>query len=295
MAQTNPSDVFQLEVVAALVSEQLFANATLLNTGYIADGRKTAIRDGMADKIIFPKEVIVGANTGVRTNPKTGTPLTGDKLQFDKDEETVQYKMVPYDMDQTALSMLSALTDPNQFMADRVRTLVDVHIQKALIDKGVAGGTAYTEDATATTDVKRLKKAVNKCFGEKRNAFGAPLLVAHTNVVHDLEVSDEFMKVGLYNPNGPGLVNTGQITHIAGINILALDSVPVTNGLYSNLILLPGAIEFWPNEELGYGEQRIGHTTTWMLDWWFSYATHISARKPLGVIAYQCVSSLDQA
>lgn len=292
MAITGPSDIFSIQAVGALVSEQTWYNTALLRTGYIGDARATAIRDEKSSTVLFPKGVTVDANSGVQANGRAGSAVTADKIDIDYDTETVYSKIVAMDVDQRAMEMLAAMVDPNAYLADEVTKRIQEHLVSRILACGVAGGTAFT-DALGTASIKGIWRAITENFGEWRTAFGPPLCIIHSKCLYDLEADESIMKAGTYGIGRMDL-SQGQIVQYGGINFLPCDSVSTTGTTtYQNLIVLPNALQLWNGEDLWYGEQRLAHTSCWQLDWGFAYATHLSARKPTGCIKYLCASSLD--
>lgn len=297
MAYTAPSDLFIPEIVGALADERLFKKNTLLKSGYIGDARNSAIVDGTGETIKFPKFVEVGGNLGVQTNAQTGTAVTADKFDMSFDPETVAHKIVAYDMEEYVVASLAKLADANSYMADEVVKRVDNHVQDALISCAETAATAlsmvYTAGGTGTETTwswNSMVEAGVNLWGEY--AFGGPsLLVCHPNVAYDIFTSNEAKQVGTFG--GPGSVQTGQVYFLAGKAILPLASITSTAGVYNNLVLQPGTLQFYPMTGIGYHEQRKAHTTLWQLDWDFAYATHFSRNKPYGGFIYKCISSLD--
>lgn len=292
MPQTSPSDVFNWEVVVGLVDERLFANTTLLNSGYIGDASNSASRSPKGDTITVVRTVPVAGNKGVQVNARTGAPVDADKVSFDSDEYPVVSRILAYDMDERAMAIMANLRDPNEFMADEVVKLANVHIQNALIAAGVTGGLEYV-DPVGVANWKGIRKATTTKWGEKQNQFGKPLLVCHSRVMYDISTTEEAMKAGIFGING--VVESGQVYQFAGVNLMQLDSITQNqDGTYNNLILLPNALQFYNDEGgMGYHEQRKAHTTTWQLDWDFSFAAFLSKQKPIGCIVYKVASSLD--
>ena len=283
--QTNPSDVFNSQVVIGLVDERLFANTTLLNSGYIGDARNSASISPKGDKVTVVRSVPVEANNKVQTNPRTGTAVAADTVKFDSDDYDVISKILAYDMDERAMQIMANVADPNQFMADEVVKLADAFIQKHLIDAGVAGGIPYPE-ASGKANWKGLRRAVTKAWGEK-NQNSTPLAIVHPDVMFDISTSEG----GVFA--GTSSIESGKVYSFAGMNFMQLEAIPKSGDVYSNLILLPNALMFFSDREMGYHEQRKAHTTTWQMDWDFAFAGFLTKAKPTGCIVYQAGSTID--
>lgn len=292
MAQMNPSDVYQWEVVAGLVDERLFPKTLLLNSGYVGDARTSASMSPKGDTITVIKSVQVDGNLGVQTNPRTGNAVTADTVKFDSDTYTVESRIMAYDMDERAIGIMANAVDPNQYMADEVIKLMSGHIQKGLIDKGVAGGMAFADDA-GIINFRGIRKAMTAKWGEKIDDLGQPLMILHPNVMYDLLCSEEVQKVGTFGGNS--VIQNGEIVRFAGLNLMQLAQVPQVNGVYQNLIVTKGALQLFKDEGLKYYENHKAHTTTWQMDWAFSFCAFMTEQKPTGVIKYQVPSTLDAA
>jgi hypothetical protein len=292
MAQTSPSDVFQFEVVLGLVDERLFDFTTLLNSGYVGDARNGAQMNVKGDTVTVIKSVTVPANLGVQTNPRTGNAVTADKVEFDSDEYTVNSKILAYDMDQRAMRILQNATDPNAYMADEVMKRSSINIQAALLAAGVADGLEHV-DSVGVANWKGLRKAVTLKWGEKQDMLGPPLLICHPNVMFDISTTEEAMKSGVFGLNG--VIESGKVYTFAGLNLMQLGAVTSNgDGTYNNLIVTPGALQYFQDEQIGYHEQRKAHTTTWQMDWDFSYAAWLSAQQPTGAIVYKVASAIGE-
>lgn len=292
MAQMSPSDVYQWEVVAGLVDERLFPNTTLLNSGFVGDARSGAQMSPKGDTITVIKSTKVSGNLGVQTNPRTGNAVTADKVEFDSDTYAVLSKILAYDMDERAMRIMANAVDPNQYMADEVIKLMSGHIQAALINAGVSGGMAFQDDASII-NFRGIRKAMTAKWGEKMDQLGSPLMILHPNVMYDLLCSEEVQKVGVFGGNS--VIQNGEIVKFAGLNLMQLAQVPNVNGVYQNLIVTPGALQLFKDEGLRYYENHKAHTTTWQMDWAFSYCAFMTERKPTGVITYQVPSTMDAA
>lgn len=292
MPQMSPSDVYQWEVVAGLVDERLFPNTNLLNSGYIGDARNGAEMSPKGDTITVMKSKVVSGNLGVQANPRTGSAVTPDKVEFDSDTYAVISKILAYDMDERAMKIMANAVDPNQYMADEVVKLMSGHIQQALIAAGVTGGSAFL-DGFGQVNFKGIRRAMTALWGEKLDMLGAPLMVLHPNCMYDLLCSEEVQKVGTFG--GQSVIQNGKVIQFAGLNLMQLAQIPQVDGVYQNLILTPKALQLFKDEGLRYYENHKAHTTTWQLDWAFSYAAFMTEQKPTGVIKYQVASTLDPA
>lgn len=292
MAQTSPADVFQFEVVAGLVDERLFDFTTLLNSGYVGDARANAQTNVKGDTITVIKATTVEANLGVQVNPRTGSAVTPDKVEFDSDEYTMVSKILAYDMDQRAMRLMEQVADPNEFMANEVLKLQRSNIQNALLAAAVSGGIEFI-DAVGVANWKGFRRAVTTAWGEKQDALGAPLLIVHPNVMYDITCTEEAMKAGVFGLNG--VIESGKVYTFAGLNLMQLGAVTQDEGTgkYNNVILTKDALQYYQDEEIGYHEQRKAHTTTWQLDFDFSYAAWLSEQKPTGAIVMPLASSID--
>jgi hypothetical protein len=291
MAQTSPSDVFQYEVVLGLVDERLFDFTTLLNSGYVGDARTSAQMNVKGDTVTVIKSVVVDANLGVQVNPRSGSAVTADKVEFDSDDYTVNSKILAYDMDQRAMRILQNAVDPNSYMADEVMKRSSINIQAALLAAGVADGLEYI-DTVGIANWKGLRRAVTLKWGEKQDALGPPLLICHPNVMFDITCTEEAMKSGVFGVNG--VIESGKIYTFAGLNLMQLGAVTQNEDeTYNNLIVTPGALQYFQDEQIGYYEQRKAHTTTWQLDWDFAYAAWLSEQKPNGAIVYKVATAID--
>lgn len=290
MAQMSPSDVYQWEVVVGLVDERLFPNTLLLNSGYVGDARSGAQMNVKGDKITVIKSVKVGSNLGVQNNPRTGSAVTADKIEFSSDEYDVLSRILAYDLDERAMKIMANAADPNTYMADEVLKLMSAHIQKGLIDAGVAGGMPF-EDQAGVINFKGIRKAMTAKWGEKIDSMGSPLLILHPNVMYDLLCSEEVQKVGTFGGNS--VIQNGEIVRFAGLNLMQLAQVPVVDGVYQNLIVTKNALQLFKDEQMRYYENHKAHTTTWQLDWAFSFCAFMTEQKPTGVIKYQVPSTMD--
>lgn len=290
MPQMSPSDVYQWEVVAGLVDERLFPRTTLLNSGYVGDARSSAQMSPKGDTVTVIKSVKVNENLGVQNNPRTGSPVAADKVKFDSDTYAVLSKILAYDLDDRALKIMANAVDPNQYMADEVIKLMSGHIQSALIGAGVSGGSAF-EDGAGVINFKGIRKAITAKWGENADIMGSPLLILHPNVMYDLLCSEEVQKVGTFG--GQSVIQSGQIVQFAGLNLMQLAQVPQIDGVYQNLIVTRDSLQLFKDEGLQYFENHKAHTTTWQLDWAFSYCAFMTEQKPTGVIKYQVPSTMD--
>ena len=289
MALTKPSDVFIPEIIGALANEILLSKDSLLSSGYIQDARTVAFRDGTGSKVVFPK---IETNTAaVVADPQDGNTVDAGSFTMGTDEEPVVDKIVAMDiLDKTIKAMANGQLDPNAYVANFVAKKIRLNVQTALLAAGAASASKYT-DPKGLGNWDGLMLAASRYWGEY--AYDEPpLLVAHSKVVTDLVMSEEAKKAGLYG--GAPVVQSGQLMTFAGKNILPLDSVPAVNGKYQNLILRRDALSLWNQVDVQYGEQRKAHTTLWQMDWWFSYAVHLSADVPVGCIVYEVPALLDQ-
>lgn len=291
MAMTRPSDIFQPEVVCGLVDERLFAETSLLSSGYIVDARKNVSANVKGDKITVIRTEEVLTNKGVQTNARDGVALDADALKFASDEYNVSSKMVCYDMDEFAMTLLNQIKDANAHVAGEVMQRSAAHIQEALINAGVQGGIEFA-DRENTISWKGLRRAITKSWGEKMDKLGAPLLIVHPNVMYDLTCTEQAMKSGLFGGNS--IITSGKIYQFAGLNVMQLSAIPLVGDKYQNLIITPNALNYYQDEAMGYFEQRKAHTTLWQLDWDFRYAAWLSKNRPNGAIVYQVASKIDE-
>lgn len=291
MAQMSPSDVFQPEIVVGLVEERLFDKTTLLDSGYIGDARKNVRTNVTGDKITVIRSVPVASNKNVQVNPRTGTPVEADKFKFESSDYDVVSRILAYDLDERAMNTLASVKDPDAHMAETVLKLASSHIQTSLINVGISGGEQFV-DAIGSANWRGLRKAVTRIWGDKMDDLGKPLCILHPNVMYDLSCTEEAQKSGIFGTNGTiqnGIVYTG----FAGMNFMQLSAVPNVDGVYQNLIITPEALQFYADEGMGYYEQRKAHTTTWQIDWDFSFCSFKPPAQPNGVIVYEVPSTMD--
>lgn len=289
MAQTSPSNVFSPQVVVDLVSEQLFPKTTLLNSGYIKDARANANTNVKGDQITVIRQEKVDANLGVQGNPRTGAPVTPDRIQMTSDTHNLVSKMLAYDMDDRAMTLLNQVGDANQFMADEVLKLIRSHVQSALIGAGM-GTTLTYEEIAGGVNWRGLRRCLTRNWGENNDSLGVPLFICHPDVMFDLTCTEEARKTGIFG--GSSIIESGSVYKFAGLNVMQLGSVEKTADVYHNLIVLPGALNYYQDEGIGYSEQKLAHTTTWQMDWDFMYAAFLSQQAPIGCIKYDCVSTI---
>lgn len=291
MAVTVPSDIFSPELVAQLASEQAFESIPLLQSGYINDARTNAVKSGAGDTISFPFTKDVVGNAKVQTNPRNGTQVTSDSLALGFEDVPIESRIMSFANDEKALRKLAQFKDPDQYMADLYKQYMSEHIQDAMV--ATANTTTLEEDLAGPVTLAGIKKAIIKKWGDKANQF-TPLVVLHSNVAYDLEVSTELTNA---RTNGGDALQSSPIMNVAGINWMMLDAVPVTTAdvpdTFSNFILAPGAIDLWMDPSAdGYGEMRRERSTTWVSDFWFEFATHLAKSNPAKVIRLKTTSSL---
>ena len=291
MANTAVTDIVSPQIVAAIVNAKLYYKVPLLQTGYVTDARQSAVRDGTNTAVQFPKINSKAVQLGVQANARDGSQVTADAFEIGFDAETIASKIISYANDEKALRMASQMQDANQWLAEDVMKQMRGNIHAALIAKGVSGGQAYDDPVNVIT-VGGLKKAIASLWGEGAFDGGAPLLIAHSNVVFDLESSEEVTKTGLYGfVNGNG-VAMGEVTMVAGIAVMKSDQVSKSGADYQNIIVKPGALELWIDTDLRGDTMRRERSTTYVTDYWFDYATHVAQTNPIGVIKYLVESTL---
>ncbi len=216
--------------------------------------------------------------------------MTADKEQFSSFEVDIEDDMLAYDLDTKAMRMMARLADPNTALADRVVYKANLHIQKAIIAAGEAAGIVYKDPEGAMT-WNGIRRGLTKSWGEK-NDVGIPLNIVHPNVMHDLITSDEAKKSLIFG--GKETIESGTIYQFAGTKVMQLGSITKNaDGTYNNLIVLPGMLQFWNDEDLQFGVQRRSKTTTYELDWWFSFCAFVKKSTPTGVIVFQAPATLD--
>ncbi len=284
---TAPSAIWNPAAVAQLAYEQVFDTINLLRSGYIADARATAIRDEASGTIYFPYAEDVAENLGVQTNPQDGTPVVSDKTKIAFEDVTTLPKILSFENDAKALAKIQRFTSPDQFMARLVMNKMQKGIQNSLVTTANTTTLSFTDNQPTAT-VSQIKRALIETYGDKAAEL-PPLVVLHSRCAWDIEQSEEVQKLGVYG----NILRPGAITNVAGINFMMNDSVTVTgtgqSATYTNLIILPDAVELWMEQTMAYGEQRIPRTTAWVSDWWWEYATHLARgviSNKRGVVKY---------
>ncbi len=291
MAQTNPSDIVDFDVVGDMAYDFLLANVSLLESGFVESGNLTGIYNEITGTVTFPKVTAIG-DLGVQTNPKSGTPVAADKFTISSDTETVFDDIVAYDIDDKTVRMLAGFPrvgDAEQFMAQQVAKLFQIRIQSKVITAAETT-TLVTADSAGTASWDAIMGSTVVNWGE--HAWDSDsVLIAHSKVVLDLLKGDEAKQGGVYQPNS--VISSGKLMDFAGHTVMPLDAITRdgTTGKYNNLIVRRGALKYFNIIGINHGMIRKAHTTTWQLDWWMSHVAHLMADLPLGVIKYQVGAS----
>lgn len=294
MAITGTGDVFSPQVIADIVTKQLYAATPLLGTGYVSDARANAIRGGDNTTVLFPYIKGGDANAGVQANPRDGNAVTPDEFAISYGSETIYSKIVSYMSDEKALRMAAQTTDPNTWVAMDVIKRMRATLHAALIASGqaaaVAASSTYTEP-TNQASIRGIKKAITKLWGEHAYDDGTPLCICNSKVADDLQNSTEVAQTGVYGYSAS--VPVGNVFQISGVAFFVSDHITVSDTKYPNLIVMPGALQLWADMALGSGQQRKPGTTAIVSDWWFEYATHTRTTLPVPAIEYICAATAD--
>lgn len=292
MAITAPGDVFSPQVIAAVVTRQLYALTPLLNTGYVADARTSAIRGGDNTSVLFPYIKRADAALGVQVNPRTGSAVTADEFTISYDSANLVSKIISYENDEKALRMAAQTEDPDAWLAMDVIKQMRAKVQLDIIAAGLTGAYDVTPGENQAT-IKGILKAITSVWGEHAYDDGAPLCILNSKVAYDLQTSTEVAQTGLYGFNTGG-VPTGTVFQIAGINFFVSDQIASSDDRYENLIVMPGALELWADMRIDSGVQRKPGTTAYVSDFWFEYACHLRYTLPVPAISYNVGATIDQ-
>jgi hypothetical protein len=296
MAIITPSDVFQPEFIGDTAIEILFSKTDLLTSGFIADARAMGAFADSADDIKFPK--YTGMGSDAQDLPEDGSAVTPDEITMGYDSESSIDKIIPYRWTQKALETAlrggqKAPGSVEKMIAMAVAQKSKKAIQASLITCATTAATAASQvytDPAGTSTYAGLLRTEYGYFGEYAGD-GDTLAVMHPNCVYDLLLTPEVQKAQVYG--APPSVVSGKVTMLAGKAILPLSAVPVTAGVYSNLILRRNVLSLYPLRDLTYQEQAIALSDAWNTWFTFRYAAHCAKDLPVGCITYKATSSLD--
>ena len=293
MATITPGDLFVPEVVGQIATEILYAKTPLLASGYVDDATNAGAFDAGGNTIKFPKFTADGA-LGVQALPDSASAVTPDEITMSYDSETVVSNIIAYQWTGAALEDALRSANVSGFIAQTVAKKSAAAIQTALLTEAATTSLTFTEDAFVT--YKGLLKAKYTNWGEYASD-AEPLAIMHSKVVYDLLCTEEAQKTGVYGATPT--IESGMITRIAGLRVLALDSVATSGSgastTYTNILLRPGALSLYTKRALDFSQQQIANSDGWNSWFTFRFATHLSADKPYGAITYTCGSTLDQA
>lgn len=239
MAQTTLSNLVNPEVMADMISASLpnkikFAPLATIDNTLVGQPGNT---------ITVPKFAYIGDAEDVAEGVAMGTTV----LTSTSTQATV--KKAGKAVEITDESALSGYGDPvgeaEAQLEKSITAKVDADCVTALV-----GTTLVHDDSTAFISYTGIVDAVDK-FAEEDDE--AKVLFIHPLQKGTLRKDADFIKA---SDMGDKTIMTGVIGEIAGCQVVASAKVPVTTGIYSNLIVKAGALTIYLKKDVNVESDR---------------------------------------
>jgi len=294
MAITTNTDLHNIHQLGTNAVDVAFAATPLLSIPGLAVNVSDRIADAggnIIDFTVWDTDVAAIAQNAVR-NSRTG--VTPSKLSLTSYSETAIAKTISIDGDRYAFG------DSSEDVADHLANVVGKEfsriVQANMISQAVdlTDGTDLVHDISADTTKTMNVNAILQArlqWGEKASEIGSPYLFMKTSQYADLAQDSDFKTMaagGSASPVlAPGDWNKYVVATVHGVNIVLLDSLPVSEDVTPEITALmvgEGAFGLYVANEPETVEINWPGSSVKTIDTHFRFATTMFRHSPRRVV-----------
>lgn len=277
-AYTQDANIIQPQVLGDVVATWLYYNSALIGSG-AATELTGAMWNAGGSTVTFRK--LAGFTAGSATLPTDGTQVDSKNVTMTSYTKTVTNKIVSIAMSNVALEDVTQDVDLYNAVVDQVGSQVRDDVDAALITEACTStlshdctGASISYNDIVTAKMKWADKSVIK----------NPVLVCHSAVYNDLL---KLSQVATFNNWGAGpAVQSGAVPYIAGMPVIVSDNVTNADGVYTNLIVDRGALQYAFKRLVTVEvKNQPGNDMHWF-DFTYRYVVNMTQSNPLPVVKY---------
>lgn len=286
MQYTTISDVFVPQVVGQLVKTYLYNNLALLSSGLVKDIGPTVEWNKGGNTVTFPTYTGFTPGSGSETLPTDGSSVDSKKITMSSTTEDVIGKIIPLAFTGTMFEDVLQSADVQAKVIEQIGEEAANDIDESLITEALTTTLIYSADSGVPINYDGVALA-KMLWGDKVHRYNAGLVI-HSDVYAKLirlNAVTEYQNWGA-DPT----TRTGRVPFFAGMPVFVSDNIPSTDGVYSNLIVAQGSLEWAMKREVTIKPKQTPGNDNEYLDATYRWMVHLSDRRPLGCIEYQCTA-----
>ena len=284
MEYTTISDVFVPEVVGPIVKTYVYDNLALLNSGLVKDIGDVVQWNRGGNTVTFPTYTGFTPGSGSETLPVNGASVDSKNVSMDSVTENVVGKIIPLAFTNTMFEDVIQSVELQGKVIEQIGEEAANDIDETLVTEALTTTLSYSGTAGVPISYDTLSQA-KMLWGDKVHRFRAGLVV-HSAVYGNL------IRLGAVteyqNWGADPTTRTGAVPYFCGMPVYVSDNVTSTDGVYNNLIIAEGSLEWAMKREVTVKQKETPGNDNVYLDATYRWMVHLSERRPLGAIVYQC-------
>lgn len=284
MAYTKISDVFVPEVVGPIVKTYVYDNLALLRSGLVKDIENVVEWNRGGNTVTFPTYTGFTPGSGSENLPTDGSSVDSKNVSMSSVTEDVTGRIIPLAFTGTMLEDVIQSVELQGKVLEQIGEEAANDIDETLITEALTTTLSYSGTAGVPISYDTLSQA-KMLWGDKVHRFNAGL-VLHSAVYSNL------LRLGVVteyqNWGADPTTRTGAVPYFCGMPVYVSDNITSTDGVYNNLIIAEGSLEWAMKREVTIELKTLPGNDNKYLDATYRWMVHLSERRPLGAIVYQC-------